>query len=159
MTLKLALVMTNSYYFCGKVALSIKNTVNNPVSISFESLSSNEIVGLVRAIKTNVIKAVEGEDVLLSKFKEINDKRKSKKETTEVEKVTKKVTEEVKEAEVVVEAIEEVQEEKTSEKEESNVEVEIEKEVEVTEEVKEESTVKVKPVAKRTTTVKKTVAK
>ncbi len=155
MTLKLALVMTNSYYFCGKVALSIKNTVNNPVSISFESLSSNEIVGLVRAIKTNVIKAVEGEDVLLSKFKEINDKRKSKKETTEVEKVT----EEVKEAEVVVEAIEEVQEEKTSEKEESNVEVEIEKEVEVTEEVKEESTVEVKPVAKRTTTVKKTVAK
>ena len=155
MTLKLALVMTNSYYFCGKVALSIKNTVNNPVSISFESLSSNEIVGLVRAIKTNVIKAVEGEDVLLSKFKEINDKRKSKKETTEVEKVT----EEVKEAEVVVEAIEEVQEEKTSEKEESNVEVEIEKEVEVTEEVKEKSTVESKPVAKRTTTVKKTVAK
>ncbi len=155
MTLKLALVMTNSYYFCGKVALSIKNTVNNPVSISFESLSSNEIVGLVRAIKTNVIKAVEGEDVLLSKFKEINDKRKSKKETTEVEKVT----EEVKEAEVVVEAIEEVKEEKTSEKEESNVEVEIEKEVEVTEEVKEKSTVEAKPVAKRTTTVKKTVAK
>jgi hypothetical protein len=155
MTLKLALVMTNSYYFCGKVALSIKNTVSNPASISFESLSSDEVVGLVRAIKTNVIKAVEGEDVLLSKFKEINDKRKSKKETTEVEKVT----EEVKEAEVVVEAIEEVQEEKTSEKEESNVEVEIEKEVEVTEEVKEESTVKVKPVAKRTTTVKKTVAK
>ena len=155
MTLKLALVMTNSYYFCGKVALSIKNTVNNPVSISFESLSSNEIVGLVRAIKTNVIKAVEGEDVLLSKFKEINDKRKSKKETTEVEKVT----EEVKEAEVVVEAIEEVQEEKTSEKEESNVEVEIEKEVKVTEEVKEKSTVEAKPVAKRTTTVKKTVAK
>ena len=147
--------MTNSYYFCGKVALSIKNTVSNPASISFESLSSDEVVGLVRAIKTNVIKAVEGEDVLLSKFKEINDKRKSKKETTEVEKVT----EEVKEAEVVVEAIEEVQEEKTSEKEESNVEVEIEKEVEVTEEVKEESTVKVKPVAKRTTTVKKTVAK
>ena len=136
MTLKLALVMTNSYYFCGKVALSIKNTVSNPASISFESLSSDE-------------------DVLLSKFKEINDKRKSKKETTEVEKVT----EEVKEAEVVVEAIEEVQEEKTSEKEESNVEVEIEKEVEVTEEVKEESTVEVKPVAKRTTTVKKTVAK
>lgn len=155
MTLKLALVMTNSYYFCGKVALSIKNTVSNPASISFESLSSDEVVGLVRAIKTNVIKAVEGEDVLLSKFKEINDKRKSKKETIEVEKVT----EEVKEAEVVVEAIEEVQEEKTSEKEESNVEVEIEKEVEVTEEVKEESTVKVKPVAKRTTTVKKTVAK
>lgn len=155
MTLKLALVMTNSYYFCGKVALSIKNTVSNPASISFESLSSDEVVGLVRAIKTNVIKAVEGEDVLLSKFKEINDKRKSKKETTEVEKVT----EEVKEAEVVVEAIEEVQEEKTSEKEESNVEVEIEKEVEVTEEVKEESTVEVKPVAKRTTTVKKTVAK
>ena len=155
MTLKLALVMTNSYYFCGKVALSIKNTVNNPVSISFESLSSNEIVGLVRAIKTNVIKAVEGEDVLLSKFKEINDKRKSKKETTEVEKVTEKV----KEAEVVVEAIEEVKEEKTSEKEESNVEVEIEKEVKVTEEVKEKSTVEAKPVAKRTTTVKKTVAK
>lgn len=155
MTLKLALVMTNSYYFCGKVALSIKNTVSNPASISFESLSSDEVVGLVRAIKTNVIKAVEGEDVLLSKFKEINDKRKSKKETTEVEKVT----EEVKEAEVVVEAIEEVQEEKTSEKEESNVEVEIEKEVEVTEEVKEESTVEVKPVAKRRTTVKKTVAK
>ena len=128
MTLKLALVMTNSYYFCGKVALSIKNTVSNPASISFESLSSDEVVGLVRAIKTNVIKAVEGEDVLLSKFKEINDKRKSKKETTEVEKVT----EEVKEAEVVVEAIEEVQEEKTSEKEESNVEAEIEKEVEVT---------------------------
>ena len=155
MTLKLALVMTNSYYFCGKVALSIKNTVSNPASISFESLSSDEVVGLVRAIKTNVIKAVEGEDVLLSKFKEINDKRKSKKEITEVEKVT----EEVKEAEVVVEAIEEVQEEKTSEKEESNVEVEIEKEVEITEEVKEESTVEVKPVAKRTTTVKKTVAK
>ena len=155
MTLKLALVMTNSYYFCGKVALSIKNTVSNPASISFESLSSDEVVGLVRAIKTNVIKAVEGEDVLLSKFKEINDKRKSKKETTEVDKVT----EEVKEAEVVVEAIEEVQEEKTSEKEESNVEAEIEKEVEVTEEVKEESTVEVKPVAKRTTTVKKTVAK
>ncbi len=155
MTLKLALVMTNSYYFCGKVALSIKNTVSNPASISFESLSSDEVVGLVRAIKTNVIKAVEGEDVLLSKFKEINDKRKSKKETTEVEKVT----EEVKEAEVVVEAIEEVKEEKTSEKEESNVEVEIEKEVEVTEEVKEKSTVESKPVAKRTTTVKKTVAK
>ena len=147
--------MTNSYYFCGKVALSIKNTVSNPASISFESLSSDEVVGLVRAIKTNVIKAVEGEDVLLSKFKEINDKRKSKKETTEVEKVT----EEVKEAEVVVEAIEEVKEEKTSEKEESNVEVEIEKEVKVTEEVKEKSTVEAKPVAKRTTTVKKTVAK
>lgn len=149
MTLKLALVRANSFYFCGKVALAVKNTENNPVSVEFDSLNDKEIIGLVRAIKTNVIKAVEGEDTLLSLFKEIDVKRKFKKETQiEVETVTT----EIKEPEVVVVEVESVvEEEKTSEKEEI---AEDEKE-EAQEEVK--LTPKVTP--KKTTAIKKTTQK
>ena len=44
MTLKLALVRANSFYFCGKVALAVKNTENNPVSVEFDSLNDKEII-------------------------------------------------------------------------------------------------------------------
>jgi outer membrane biosynthesis protein TonB len=149
MTLKLALVRANSYYFCGKVTLAVKNTENNPVSVEFDSLNDQEVIGLVRAIKTNVIKAVEGEDTLLSLFKEINVKRKFKKETpVEVQEVVP----EVNEPEVVVEAEPVVEEEKTSEKEEETVEDE-------KEEVKEDVKVAPKTTPKKTTTTRKTTQK
>ena len=149
MTLKLALVRANSFYFCGKVALAVKNTENNPVSVEFDSLNDKEIIGLVRAIKTNVIKAVEGEETLISMFKEINGKRKVKKETpVEVQEVAP----EVNEPEVVVEAEPVVEEEKTSEKEEETVEDE-------KEEVKEDVKVAPKTAPKKTTTTRKTTQK
>ena len=147
MTLKLALVRANSFYFCGKVALAVKNTENNPVSVEFDSLNDKEIIGLVRAIKTNVIKAVEGEDTLLSLFKEINGKRKVKKEITDEIQV---VTTEVKEPEVIVEEQVVIEEEKTSEKEEN---------VEIKEEVKEETKVAPKSTTRKTTAPKKTTQK
>lgn len=149
MTLKLALVRANSFYFCGKVALSVKNTENNPITVDYESLNEKEIIGLVRAIKTNVIKAVEGEETLISMFKEIDGKRKVKKETpVEVQEVAP----EVNEPEVVVEAEPVVEEEKTSEKEEETVEDE-------KEEVKEDVKVAPKTAPKKTTTTRKTTQK
>lgn len=147
MTLKLALVRANSFYFCGKVALAVKNTENNPVSVEFDSLNDKEIIGLVRAIKTNVIKAVEGEETLISMFKEINGKRKVKKEITDEIQV---VTTEVKEPEVIVEEQVVIEEEKTSEKEEN---------VEIKEEVKEETKVAPKSTTRKTTAPKKTTQK
>lgn len=147
MTLKLALVRANSFYFCGKVALAVKNTENNPVSVEFDSLNDKEIIGLVRAIKTNVIKAVEGEETLISMFKEINGKRKVKKEITDEIQV---VTTEVKEPEVIVEEQVVIEEEKTSEKEEN---------VEIKEEFKEETKVAPKSTTRKTTAPKKTTQK
>ena len=147
MTLKLALVRANSFYFCGKVALAVKNTENNPISVEFDSLNDKEIIGLVRAIKTNVIKAVEGEETLISMFKEINGKRKVKKEITDEIQV---VTTEVKEPEVIVEEQVVIEEEKTSEKEEN---------VEIKEEVKEETKVAPKSTTRKTTAPKKTTQK
>ena len=149
MTLKLALVRANSFYFCGKVALSVKNTENNPITVDYESLNEKEIIGLVRAIKTNVIKAVEGEETLISMFKEIDGKRKVKKEITdEIQVVTTEV--EVKEPEVIVEKQIVIEEEKTSEKEEN---------VEIKEEVKEETKVAPKSTTRKTTAPKKTTQK
>lgn len=149
MTLKLALVRANSFYFCGKVALSVKNTENNPITVDYKSLNEKEIIGLVRAIKTNVIKAVEGEETLISMFKEIDGKRKVKKEITdEVQVATTEV--EVKEPEVIVEKQIVIEEEKTSEKEEN---------VEIKEEVKEETKVAPKSTTRKTTTPKKTTQK
>ena len=149
MTLKLALVRANSFYFCGKVALSVKNTENNPITVDYKSLNEKEIIGLVRAIKTNVIKAVEGEETLISMFKEIDGKRKVKKEITdEVQVATTEV--EVKEPEVIVEKQIVIEEEKTSEKEEN---------VEIKEEVKEETKVAPKATTRKTTTPKKTTQK
>lgn len=149
MTLKLALVRANSFYFCGKVALSVKNTENNPITVDYKSLNEKEIIGLVRAIKTNVIKAVEGEETLISMFKEIDGKRKVKKEITdEVQVATTEV--QVKEPEVIVEKQIVIEEEKTSEKEEN---------VEIKEEVKEETKVAPKSTTRKTTTPKKTTQK
>ena len=151
MTLKLALVRANSFYFCGKVALSVKNTENNPITVDYKSLNEKEIIGLVRAIKTNVIKAVEGEETLISMFKEIDGKRKVKKEITdEVQVATTEV--EVKEPEVIVEKQIVIEEEKTSEKED----IKEEEKSEVIEEVVKEEVVKKVATPKRTTTKKVT---
>lgn len=118
MEIKLIINSRLSYYFCGSVSLSILNNISNPLSLSLDSLTKQEIIGLNKAVKTGVIKVVEGEAELLARAESFV-KRKEKKEA--VVETTVELTEEVKETkeetrepikeDVVENTVEEVKEE------------------------------------------------
>ena len=139
MNIKLIITSRLSYYFCGSVALSILNSYDNPLVVDLDKLSKQEVIGLTRASKTGVIKAVEGESELYAKAETFNYKKKeAPKEETIAEKI-EEVIEEIKQPVVEVQPEPEVQEV-------------VEVEVKVEEEVKETPKTTTR---KRTTTVKK----
>lgn len=143
MNIKLIITSRLSYYFCGSVALSILNSYDNPLVVDLDKLSKQEVIGLTRAAKTGVIKAIEGEAELYAKaetFASKKQKHLKKKEETIAEKI-EEVIEEIKQPVVEVQPEPEVQEV-----------VEVEDEVKVEEEVKETPKTTAR---KRTTTVKK----
>ena len=141
MNIKLIITSRLSYYFCGSVALSILNSYDNPLVVDLEKLSKQEVIGLTRASKTGVIKAIEGEAELYAKAETFTSKKKeAPKEETIAEKI-EEVIEEIKQPVVEVQPEPEVQEV-----------VEVEDEVKVEEEVKETPKTTTR---KRTTTVKK----
>lgn len=115
MEIKLIINSRLSYYFCGSVSLSILNNVSNPLSLTLDSLTKQEVIGLNKAVKTGVIKVIEGESELFA-LAESFIKRKEKKEiavetTVEtVEEIKEEITEPVKE-EVVEETVEDIKEE------------------------------------------------
>ena len=139
MNIKLIITSRLSYYFCGSVALSILNSYDNPLVVDLDKLSKQEVIGLTRASKTGVIKAIEGESELYAKAETFTTKKKeSPKEETITEK-TEEVIEEIKQPVVEVQPEPEVQEV-------------VEVEVKIEEEVKETPKTTAR---KRTTTVKK----
>lgn len=141
MNIKLIITSRLSYYFCGSVALSILNSYDNPLVVDLDKLSKQEVIGLTRASKTGVIKAIEGESELYAKAETFTSKKKeAPKEETIAEKI-EEVIEEIKQPVVEVQPEPEVQEV-----------VEVEDEVKVEEEVKETPKTTTR---KRTTTVKK----
>ena len=141
MNIKLIITSRLSYYFCGSVALSILNSYDNPLVVDLDKLSKQEVIGLTRASKTGVIKAVEGEAELYAKAETFTTKKKeAPKEETIAEKI-EEVIEEIKQPVVEVQPELKVQEV-----------VEVEDEVKVEEEVKETPKTTTR---KRTTTVKK----
>lgn len=141
MNIKLIITSRLSYYFCGSVALSILNSYDNPLVVDLDKLSKQEVIGLTRASKTGVIKAIEGEAELYAKAETFTTKKKeAPKEETIAEKI-EEVIEEIKQPVVEVQPEPEVQEV-----------VEVEDEVKVEEEVKETPKTTTR---KRTTTVKK----
>lgn len=141
MNIKLIITSRLSYYFCGSVALSILNSSDNPLVVDLDKLSKQEVIGLNRASKTGVIKAIEGESELYAKAETFTSKKKeAPKEETIAEKI-EEVIEEIKQPVVEVQPELEVQEV-----------VEVEDEVKVEEEVKETPKTTTR---KRTTTVKK----
>ena len=141
MNIKLIITSRLSYYFCGSVALSILNSYDNPLVVDLDKLSKQEVIGLTRASKTGVIKAIEGEAELYAKAETFTSKKKeAPKEETIAEKI-EEVIEEIKQPVVEVQPEPEVQEV-----------VEVEDEVKVEEEVKETPKTTTR---KRTTTVKK----
>ena len=142
MALKLIMVGRLSYYFCGRIALSINNTKENPVVKEIDELTDKEVVGLLRAIKTGVIAAIEGADELLERGKVLEEVKRKKVDTVEVE---------IKEIKTEEDSVEETkEEEKTSEKEDIK-----EEKSEVIPEVVQEEIKKV-ATPKRTTTKKVT---
>jgi hypothetical protein len=144
MALKLIMVGRLSYYFCGRIALSINNTKENPVVKEIDELTDKEVVGLLRAIKTGVIAAIEGADELLERGKVLEEVKRKKVDTVEVE---------IKEIKTEEDSVEETkEEEKTSEKED----IKEEEKSEVIEEVVKEEVVKKVATPKRTTTKKVT---
>ena len=145
MALKLIMVGRLSYYFCGRIALSINNTKENPIVKEIDELTDKEVVGLLRAIKTGVIAALEGTDELLERSKVLEEAKRKKVATVEVE-IKEIKTEEI----TIIDAVENKEEEKTSEKEDIKEEKsEVIPEV-VQEEIKKVST------PRRTTTKKVT---
>ena len=141
MNIKLIITSRLSYNFCGSVALSILNSYDNPLVVDLDKLSKQEVIGLTRASKTGVIKAIEGEAELYAKAETFTTKKKeAPKEETIAEKI-EEVIEEIKQPVVEVQPEPEVQEV-----------VEVEDEVKVEEEVKETPKTTAR---KRTTTVKK----
>ena len=145
MALKLIMVGRLSYYFCGRIALSINNTKENPIVKEIDELTDKEVVGLLRAIKTGVIAAIEGADELLERSKVLEEAKRKKVATVEVE-IKEIKTEEI----TIIDAVENKEEEKTSEKEDIKEEKsEVIPEV-VQEEIKKVST------PRRTTTKKVT---
>ena len=141
MNIKLIITSRLSYYFCGSVALSILNSYDNPLVVDLDKLSKQEVIGLTRASKTGVIKAIEGEAELYAKAETFTTKKKeAPKEETIAEKI-EEVIEEIKQPVVEVQPEPEVQEV-----------LEVEDEVKVEEEVKETPKTTTR---KRTTTVKK----
>lgn len=136
MNIKLAITGRLSYCFCGRVALSVKNTEKNPVEVELDWLTDKEVISLVRAIKTGSIRALAGEKQLFEReYALVSDRKKDKKEV-EAPVVVTEVKEEEKPAEIV---------EKVTEKEV------------VVEEVKEE--VESEPKAEEAPVVEKTPAK
>lgn len=101
MEIKLIINSRLSYYFCGSISLSILNTVKNPLTFTLESLTKQEVIGLNKAVKTGIIKVLEGEAELVA-LAESLIKPKFKKEETVVE-----VTEVVEAKEEAVEAVQE----------------------------------------------------
>ena len=145
MALKLIMVGRLSYYFCGRIALSINNTKENPIVKEIDELTDKEVIGLLRAIKTGVIAAIEGADELLERSKVLEEAKRKKVATVEVE-IKEIKTEEI----TIIDAVENKEEEKTSEKEDIKEEKsEVIPEV-VQEEIKKVST------PRRTTTKKVT---
>ena len=145
MALKLIMVGRLSYYFCGRIALSINNTKENPVVKEIDELTDKEVVGLLRAIKTGVIAAIEGADELLERSKVLEEAKRKKVATVEVE-IKEIKTEEI----TIIDAVENKEEEKTSEKEDIK-----EEKSEVIQEVVQEEIKKVS-TPRRTTTKKVT---
>lgn len=145
MALKLIMVGRLSYYFCGRIALSINNTKENPIVKEIDELTDKEVVGLLRAIKTGVIAAIEGADELLERSKVLEEAKRKKVATVEVE-IKEIKTEEI----AIIDAVENKEEEKTSEKEDIK-----EEKSEVIQEVVQEEIKKVS-TPKRTTTKKVT---
>ena len=87
MNIKLIITSRLSYYFCGSVALSILNSYDNPLVVDLDKLSKQEVIGLTRASKTGVIKAIEGESELYAKAETFTSKKKeAPKEETIAEK-------------------------------------------------------------------------
>ena len=88
MNIKLIITSRLSYYFCGSVALSILNSSDNPLVVDLDKLSKQEVIGLTRASKTGVIKAIEGESELYAKAETFTSKYKdAPKEETIAEKI------------------------------------------------------------------------
>lgn len=145
MALKLIMVGRLSYYFCGRIALSINNTKENPIVKEIDELTDKEVVGLLRAIKTGVIAAIEGADELLERSKVLEEAKRKKVATVEVE-IKEIKTEEI----AIIDAVENKEEEKTSEKEDIK-----EEKSEVIQEVVQEEIKKVS-TPRRTTTKKVT---
>ena len=145
MALKLIMVGRLSYYFCGRIALSINNTKENPIVKEIDELTDKEVVGLLRAIKTGVIAAIEGADELLERSKVLEEAKRKKVATVEVE-IKEIKTEEI----AIIDAVENKEEEKTSEKEDIKEEKSAVIQEVVQEEIKKVST------PKRTTTKKVT---
>ena len=145
MALKLIMVGRLSYYFCGRIALSINNTKENPIVKEIDELTDKEVVGLLRAIKTGVIAAIEGADELLERSKVLEEAKRKKVATVEVE-IKEIKTEEI----TIIDAVENKEEEKTSEKEDIK-----EEKSEVIQEVVQEEIKKVS-TPRRTTTKKVT---
>ena len=141
MNIKLIITSRLSYYFCGSVALSILNSYDNPLVIALDKLSKQEVIGLTRAAKTGVIKAIEGEAELYAKAETFTTKKKEASKEEAIAEKIEEVIEEIKQPVVEVQPEPEVQEV-----------VEVEDEVKVEEEVKETPKTTAR---KRTTTVKK----
>lgn len=139
MNIKLIITSRLSYYFCGSVALSILNSYDNPLVVDLEKLSKQEVIGLTRASKTGVIKAIEGEAELYAKAKTFPSK---KKEAPKEETIAKKIEE----------VIEEVRQPVVEVQPEPEVQEVVEVEVKIEEEVRETPKTTAR---KRTTTVKK----
>lgn len=136
MKIKLIINSRLSYYFCGSISLSILNTVDNPLDLNLESLTKQEVIGLNKAVKTGIIKVLEGEAELVS-LAESLIKPKFKKE----EEV---VTEEVEVKEETIEDVVEIKEE---------VKIQEEKEAEPVTKVEEVQ--EVKPTPRRRSATKK----
>lgn len=147
MILKLA-ILRHSFYFNGTIALTLKDNAYSPKEYDLDSLTDNEVFGLMRAIKTQVVSIVQGEKEFLTRFKEVEARKKPKRDAVAVEPVV---------AEVVTEQVEE----KTSEKEEIQVEDKVEDTVEIEEEVEAvvEEKIEVKATPVKKTTTKKTTTK
>lgn len=79
MEIKLSLNGGLGYYFCGSIALSINNNIKNPISVDSDKLTDKEIIGLARAVKSGVVKVLEGEASLLEKAHHILSTTKNKK--------------------------------------------------------------------------------
>ena len=128
MEIKLIINSRLSYYFCGSISLSILNTVKNPLTLTLESLTKQEVIGLNKAVRTGIIKVLEGESELVA-LADSFVKPKFKKEETVVE-----VTEvlEVKEETVQEEVEEEVKEDTQEVKAETEVEAKDVQEVKAT---------------------------
>lgn len=162
MSLKLAMVGRISYYFCGRIALSTKNTKTSPVLVEVSTLTDQEAIGLLRAINTGVVTALEGLEDLKERVEVSETSRKVKREKKLAEALEQAnepipvITEEVKVEETLElpEVIEEVVEQPIEEvvvTKEAEVEEKPTEDVEKVEEVVETSSDTVaKPAPRRT---------